>query len=86
MLTGGRSAQYLYEVWVTFPEFDQMRDVNFYFGDERCVALDSPESNYGLVMRTLFHRGVPPFCKIIRMPDEQTEYASAAAAHEAQLP
>lgn len=86
MLTGGRSAVHLYEAWAAFPEFDQMRDVNFYFGDERCVAPDNPESNYGLAMRTLFQRGVPPTCKVIRMAAEQGDCAVAALAYEVQFP
>jgi 6-phosphogluconolactonase len=86
MLTGGRSVVHLYEAWAAFPEFDQMRDVNFYFGDERCVALDSPESNYGLVMRTLFKRGVPPTCKVIRMAVKKCNRSASASAYDGQLP
>lgn len=86
MLTGGRSAAHLYEAWAALPEFDQMRDVNFYFGDERCVPPNHPESNYGLAMRTLFQRGVPPTCEVIRMAAEQSDRAAAAAAYEVQLP
>jgi 6-phosphogluconolactonase/glucosamine-6-phosphate isomerase/deaminase len=37
MLTGGRSAASLYEAWAGLPEFGQLRNVHFYFGDERCV-------------------------------------------------
>ena len=64
MLTGGRTAARLYEAWAASPEFGHLRDVHFYFGDERCVPPDHPESNYGLAMRTLFRRGVPHACTV----------------------
>lgn len=85
MLTGGRSAAILYDAWSAMQDFDQLRDVKFYFGDERCVPSDHPESNYGLAMRTLFQRGVPPGCEVIRIAGEQTN-DETAAAYEAQLP
>jgi len=86
MLTGGRSAAQLYEAWAGLPEFCQLHNVHFYFGDERCVPPDHPESNFGLAMRTLFKHGVPPACKVIRMAAEQADREAAAAAYEAQLP
>jgi 6-phosphogluconolactonase len=86
MLTGGRSASCLYEAWAELPKFSQLRNVHFYFGDERCVPPDHPESNYGLVMRTLFKYGVPPTCKVTRMIAEQADQDSAALAYEIQLP
>lgn len=86
MLTGGRSAESLYKAWAALPEFDQMHDVSFYFGDERSVPPDHSESNYGLVMRTLFHRGVPPACEVKRMAAEQPDREAAAAEYEQQLP
>jgi 6-phosphogluconolactonase len=86
MLTGGRSAHYLYQVWGALPEFSRMRDVHFYFGDERCVSPDHPESNYGLAMRTLFQRGVPQDCSVIRIEAERTDCHAVASAYEQQLP
>jgi 6-phosphogluconolactonase len=86
MLTGGRSAARLYEAWTALPEFDQLRNVHFYFGDERCVPPDHAESNYGLAMRTLFQRGVPHACTVIRMAAEQVDREAAAEAYAQQLP
>jgi 6-phosphogluconolactonase len=86
MLTGGRSAERLYEAWAASPEFAHLRDVHFYFGDERCVPPDHPESNYGLAMRTLFKRGVPQDCTVTRMPAERPDHEAAAEAYSKQLP
>lgn len=86
MLTGGRSAALLYEAWAELPEFSQLRNVYFYFGDERCVTPDHLESNYGLAMRTLFKHGVPPTCKVTRMAAEQDDRDAAALAYEFELP
>lgn len=86
MLTGGRSAARLYEAWAGLPAFGQLRNVHFYFGDERCVPPDHMESNYGLAMRTLFRYGVPPACEVIRIAAELPHHKMAAEKYEAQLP
>lgn len=86
MLTGGRSAAKLYEALSGSPEFHHLRNVHFFFGDERCVAPDHPESNYGLAMRTLFRYGVPSACKLTRMEVDQVDRDAAALEYERQLP
>ena len=68
MLTGGRSAERLYAAWAQVPDFQRLSDVCFYFGDERCVPPEHPESNFGMVKRVLFMGGVPPGCKLLRWP------------------
>lgn len=86
MLTGGRSAAHLYQAWAALPDFDQLRNVQFYFGDERCVPPEHPESNYGLAMRTLFKRGLPQDCMVTRMPAERSDHDAVAEAYAKQLP
>lgn len=86
MLTGGRSAAYLFQAWAALPDSDQLRNVHFYFGDERCVPPEHPESNYGLAMRTLFQRGVPQDCTVTRMPAERPNREAAAEAYAKELP
>lgn len=85
-LTGGRSAERLYGAWAELPAFNMLRNVHFYFGDERCVPPDDPRSNYGLAMRTLFQSGVPRNCSVSRMAAEQADHAAAAADYEKKLP
>ncbi|TVT68230.1 MAG: 6-phosphogluconolactonase [Denitromonas halophila] len=86
MLTGGRSAARLYLAWRALPDFDQLCAIDFFFGDERCVQPDDPESNYGLAMRTLFASGVPSGCSVIRMVAEAPDREGACLHYEGRLP
>lgn len=86
MLTGGRSAERLYRAWAELPNFEKMHDVYFYFGDERCVPPDHLDSNYSLVMQSLFHRGVPTDCLIFRVEAEDSDREAAAWRYEKGLP
>jgi 6-phosphogluconolactonase len=86
MLTGGSSAEGVYKVWAKLPAFKKMSGVKFYFGDERCVPPEHPESNYGMAMRTLFGKGVPIGCSVLRMEAEEVDRESAALRYESLLP
>lgn len=86
MLTGGRSAELLYRAWAGLPDFNKLFGVFFYFGDERCVPPENSESNYNLVMRTLFHDGIPGGCAIVRMEAECDDSNAAARSYENILP
>lgn len=86
MLTGGRSAERFYSAWAELPTFRQMNRVRFYFGDERCVPTDHPESNYGMAIRVLFHRGVPAGCTIFRMEADDPNREAAARRYDKVLP
>lgn len=86
MLTGGRSAERLYLAWIELPTFRQMTGVQFFFGDERCVPPEHPDSNYGMVMRTLFNQGVPTGCSVFRMEADETDREAATLRYEKILP
>jgi len=86
MLTGGRSAAKLYKAWRNLPYFQQMTGVSFYFGDERCVPPDHPESNYGMAMQTLFQNGVPAGCSVFRMDADAINLEAAAQRYADLLP
>ena len=86
MLTGGRSAERLYTSWAELPAFRQITGVRFYFGDERCVPPDHPDSNYGMAMRTLFQRGVPAGCSVFRMEADNPDREAAARHYGEALP
>lgn len=53
VLSGGQTPKYLYQVLATHRELDWSK-VEFFFGDERMVPWDHPESNYRLAKETLF--------------------------------
>lgn len=86
MLTGGRSAEKLYMAWADNPDFSQMTNVQFYFGDERCVSSDHQDSNYCMAMRTLFKRGIPASCSVFRIEAESYEPEAAAERYASILP
>lgn len=86
MLTGGRSAGKLYGEWARMPAFREISNVDFYFGDERCVPLESEESNYGLAMQTLFQAGISPGCTVRLMAPAGTDPAVAAGRYGDSLP
>jgi len=86
MLTGGRSAGLLYVAWSNMSSFQLLRNVHFFFGDERCVTYEDERSNYGLVMRTLFRRGLPKECFLYPMPVDMVDMNSAALVYEKKLP
>ena len=85
MLTGGRAAKKLYEHWSNENLFSDSKS-NFYFGDERCVQPDHSESNYGMVMKTLFASGVPQGCFVHRIKGEQANLESEIARYSSILP
>jgi 6-phosphogluconolactonase len=54
-LSGGETAKQMYNLWTG--EYNDMLDwgrLRFYWVDERCVAPDSPDSNYGHALQLLF--------------------------------
>ena len=81
-LAGGSTPAAAYEVLAGEPYSTQINwnDVFLYFGDERCVAPDDAQSNYGLAQRTLFERIKIPAHNIHRMHGED-EPARAAQAY-----
>jgi len=86
MLTGGRSAERLYAAWSEIPGLQLQKGVRFYFGDERCVPADHPESNYGMAMRSLFRRGVPAGCSVFPMDGADSDREAAARRYDRALP
>jgi 6-phosphogluconolactonase len=54
-LAGGSTPKRLYEVLAAEPYRDRIRwqDIEFFFGDERSVPPEHPDSNYGMAKRAL---------------------------------
>jgi 6-phosphogluconolactonase len=86
MLTGGRSAETLYKVWASHPDFKRILNVNYYFGDERCVPPNHSQSNYGMAVQTLFRDGIQDGCTVHRIKAENEDREKAADNYASILP
>lgn len=87
MLTGGRTAEQLYSAWSASPDYPaNLNGVRFYYGDERCVSPDHPESNHGMAMRALFPGGKPERVQIDRIEADSEDVEAAADRYSALLP
>ena len=86
MLTGGKTANELYRSWSQLASFKNINNVSFYFGDERCIPMNSDNSNYGMSMATLFADGIPKSCQVFPMFSDGENPERAAANYEELLP
>jgi 6-phosphogluconolactonase len=86
-LSGGATPRELYRVLAT-PEFRAQVDwprVQLFWGDERAVPPDNPESNYGMARRELLLRVPIPQANVHRMEAEDANIGRAAHNYEATL-
>lgn len=72
--------------WAELPEFKQIHNIDFFFGDERCVPPEHEESNFGLAMRTLFRFGIPRGSDVHRITAESCDKDLAAERYAELLP
>lgn len=77
-LAGGTTPRRTYELLAT--EIDDWSGVEVWFGDERAVGPDDPESNYRMVQETLLAGGSGP--AVHRIEGERGPEAAAAAYAE----
>jgi 6-phosphogluconolactonase len=86
-LSGGSTPRELYRVLAT-PEFRAQVDwprVHLFWGDERAVPPDNPESNYGMARRELLLRVPIPLANVHRMEADDANIGRAAHNYEATL-
>jgi len=70
-LSGGSTPELLYSVIGDhFSESVNWKNVHFFWGDERCVPPDNPESNFGMTDRSLFRKINIPSDNIHRIRGE----------------
>jgi 6-phosphogluconolactonase len=83
MLTGGNTARILYRYWHECKTWDRY-NIIFFIGDERCVPLSHPESNSGMVLRTLH----PPdgSAHLFDIGVKDNDYEKIANQYEEGLP
>jgi 6-phosphogluconolactonase len=85
-VAGGSTPTPLYARLATEPlrsQIDWAR-IQLFFGDERCVPPEHPDSNFGMVKAALLDRIDIPVANIHRMRGEE-DPARAAAAYEQEL-
>lgn len=83
-LAGGNTPRKLYRCLATEePGIDWAR-VHVFFSDERCVPLESPDSNAGMARETLLNHVPIPESQVYVVPT-QLPPAEAASAYEASL-
>ena len=81
-LSGGHTPRQVYEVLATFPlRWDR---IAVFFGDERCVSPDDPDSNFRMAREALFDR--VKGLVVHRIPAERTDLESVAAEYAKELP
>ena len=85
-LAGEDTPQTLYRLLAQPPYVNQLpwSQMHFFWGDERCVSLDVPESNYGQVRRTILVKDLVPEGNIHRIRGE-LEPTKAAQDYAVQL-
>ena len=87
-LSGGSTPKAVYPLIATPPRRDEVdwSAVEFFWGDERAVPPDDPESNFGVAYQMLISRlpAARPD-RIHRMPADAPDLEAAALAHEAEL-
>lgn len=83
-LSGGNTPRELYRLLAT-DEFRSQVDwakVHVFWGDERAVPPEDPESNYGMARRELLLRVPIPPANVHRMEAERTDLGRAAQDYE----
>jgi 6-phosphogluconolactonase len=83
-LAGGNTPRRVYELLTTEPYRAQISwaKVHLFFGDERAVPPDHPDSNYAMVAEALISRVVIPAANVHRIPAEHGAKESARAYEE----
>ena len=83
-LSGGKTPQLLYGLLASDEYRNQIdwAKVQLFWGDERLVAPESPESNYGMARRELIVRVPIPLGNVHRMEAERANLGRAAQEYE----
>lgn len=81
-VAGGTTPRRTYEL--VGPLLANAADIEWWFGDERCVPADDPDSNYRLILETLLRTPSIPIDRVHRIRGE-LDPADAAARYAAEL-
>ena len=86
-LSGGSTPKLLYTLLATEPYRSRLpwRQTHIFWGDERCVPPEHPDSNFGLARSSLLDRISIPTDQIHRMQAEQDNLDVVARQYEAEI-
>lgn len=77
-LSGGSTPKLLFQLWAKdYADQIDWSTLHFFWGDERCVAPDDPESNFGMTKSLLFDHINIPVENIHRVRGEEDPAAEA---------
>jgi 6-phosphogluconolactonase len=87
VLTGGNTPKPFYELLAVSPYHERLdwSHIQFFWGDERCVPPDSPESNYGVAWKALISKLPVASENVHRIPGEMDDPEKAALQYEAEI-
>ena len=87
-LAGGATPGAVYRRLAEGPHSERIAwdEVAIYFGDERCVPPDAPESNFRMAAETLLGHIPIPQSQVHRMEAERPDQEGSARAYERLLP
>jgi 6-phosphogluconolactonase len=86
-LAGGNTPRPIYAELARMPRDSlSIEKLDFYFGDERCVPPDDPQSNYRMAREALFEPAGIDAARIHRIEAERPDRDLAAADYQAVLP
>ncbi|HLJ56654.1 MAG TPA: 6-phosphogluconolactonase [Chthonomonadaceae bacterium] len=86
-LAGGRTPEELYRLLASdlFRGAVEWRSVHLFFGDERCVPVDSPYSNFRMANEAMLKPLGLPASNIHRIEGERPDTDAAASAYEKDI-
>jgi 6-phosphogluconolactonase len=86
-LAGGNTPRRCYELLAAPPlrEMIPWEGLHLFWGDERCVPPDHPDSNYRMAQEALIARAPIPPRNVHRVPTEEGSPAAVAAYYEREL-
>jgi 6-phosphogluconolactonase len=82
-LSGGSTPKAMFQILAEKPYADGLpwHSIYFFWGDERCVPPDHPDSNYRMANETLLSKVPAPRENIFRIPAEDEDHQRAAASY-----
>ncbi|BAC91121.1 6-phosphogluconolactonase [Gloeobacter violaceus] len=86
-LAGGSTPKRLYQLLATEPHRSKLpwNQIHLFWGDERFVPPDDPQSNYRMVKEALLDHVAIPVANVHAMPVGSDDIEEAARLHSAQL-